>query len=80
MMADGKEAVEKEERLVNDCRECANFRWDFEAGRFLCEKAGDRQVEDLHIVPAWCPLVKAILPAQGAECLQRAFNRRRSRK
>lgn len=45
---------------VNDCRECPNFLWDFEAGRFLCERARDRKVEDLHLIPDWCPQAETI--------------------
>jgi hypothetical protein len=41
---------------MQDCRECSSFRWDFESGRFLCENAKDWQVEDLHLIPDWCPL------------------------
>lgn len=52
-----------------DCRECPNFHWDFEAGRFLCERARDRQVEDLHLIPDWCPLADAIWVKASAESL-----------
>lgn len=45
---------------VNDCRECPNFLWDFEAGRFLCERAKDRKVEELHLIPDWCPLAETM--------------------
>lgn len=48
---------------INDCRECANFHWNFEEGRFFCEKAGDRQVEDLHLIPEWCPLSGTVFEA-----------------
>jgi hypothetical protein len=48
---------------INDCRECANFHWDFEEGRFFCERARDRQVEDLHIIPDWCPLAGKMIEA-----------------
>jgi hypothetical protein len=43
---------------MQDCRECSYFRWDFELGIFICENARDWQVEDLHLIPDWCPLTK----------------------
>ena len=48
------------DKTINDCRQCPNLLWDFEAGRFYCVKAEDRQVEDLHLIPDWCPLAETI--------------------
>jgi hypothetical protein len=54
---DPMERSPKKHRLkMKDCRECSYFGWDFELGRFLCESAKDCQVEDLHLIPDWCPL------------------------
>jgi hypothetical protein len=41
---------------MQDCRECSYFRWDFELGSFVCENARNWQVEELHLIPEWCPL------------------------
>ena len=55
--------------MFRDCRECPNFHWDFEVGRFLCEKARDRQVEDLHLIPDWCPLADVIWSEVSSQSL-----------
>jgi hypothetical protein len=46
----------KKGRKMQDCRECSYLRWDFKEGRFLCDKAWDWQIEELHLIPKWCPL------------------------
>ena len=48
--------METQKNRISDCRECPHFWWDFEAGRFYCSMAEQRQVEDLHLIPDWCPL------------------------
>jgi hypothetical protein len=53
---DMKKSPKKQKRVMQDCRECSFFRWDFESGRFLCENAKDYKVEELHLIPYWCPL------------------------
>ena len=42
--------------LSKDCRECENLIWDFDVGRFKCIIQENRLIEDLHIIPEWCPL------------------------
>ena len=44
-------------KLSQDCRECENFIWDFDVGRFKCFLRENKLIEDLHIIPAWCPLL-----------------------
>ena len=45
--------------LIQDCRECENFIWDFGVGRFKCTIQENKLIEDLHIIPEWCPLQEA---------------------
>ena len=42
--------------FIFDCQECPDFLWDFNAGEFKCNRVKDRQIEDLHLIPEWCPL------------------------
>lgn len=45
--------------VIQDCRECENFLWDFDVGRFKCTIQENKLIEDLHIIPDWCPLPEA---------------------
>ena len=45
-------------KLIQDCRECEDFIWDFDLGRFKCVIRDDKMIEDLHIIPDWCPLLE----------------------
>jgi hypothetical protein len=42
--------------FIFDCRECPDFLWDFNIGEFNCNRVKERQIEDLHLIPEWCPL------------------------
>ena len=60
--------MKKKRQLIHDCRECPNFHWDFVEGRFFCERAKDKQVEDLHLIPDWCPISESIWTTAFAGC------------
>ena len=61
--------MDAKKKIFSDCRECPNFLWDFEEGCFVCVKARDRQVEDLHLVPDWCPLADVIWSEASSQSL-----------
>ena len=42
--------------FISDCRECPDLYWDFKTGRFNCIKVEGVQIDDLHLIPDWCPL------------------------
>jgi hypothetical protein len=49
----------KKRILIKDCRECSNFRWDFNLGQFKCTIQENTKIEEIHIIPDWCPLPDA---------------------
>ncbi len=57
---------------IENCRECPNFLWDFETGRFHCEGVTDRQVEHLHLIPDWCPQAEKIWASATSQSLDAA--------
>lgn len=44
---------------IQDCRMCENLIWDSDMGQFECTGNENRPIEDLHIIPDWCPLLEA---------------------
>ena len=48
--------MKKKIKAIQDCRECENFIWDFDIGRFKCVIRDNKMIEDLHIIQKWCPL------------------------
>jgi hypothetical protein len=37
---------------------CENLIWDFDIGQFECTGHENRPIDDLHIIPDWCPLLE----------------------
>ena len=51
--------MEQQRTEIQDCRKCENLIWNFDFGRFQCTILANQLVEDLHIIPGWCPLPEA---------------------
>ena len=51
--------MKQEHTEIQDCRECENFIWNFDVGRFQCTIFENQLIEDLHIIQDWCPLPEA---------------------
>ena len=43
---------------IQDCRDCKKFVWDFNLGQFKCAIKRNKKIEEIHIIPSWCPLPK----------------------
>jgi hypothetical protein len=41
---------------IQDCRDCQHFFWDFNLGQFKCAIQDNEKIEEIHIIPDWCPL------------------------